>query len=421
MSSSIPAWKRLGLKLKSAADTQAPDSSAPSQTAATTTSTSQDAASKRKSSGLPTPDHPSKKPRRADTDNARTKPKAKSVSFAAETQELAPPTTNGQKVPKRQKQKQDKPAAAQTPKGTPPNTNGAAAAKPLAKKQNAVANLQSAIEYLRQWHSARDAWKFNKNHQTRLLEYVFSDETTIPAVDINVFYEYIRPLKGFVRKRLRETAAEVKSADMDKGSEAFSASSNKEVAARKQKEYEEVIASYLAQEPAPGKRRFEEVDYVLRTADMEMQRRVVKRMRAEMVLDELPDVDEPETSTTTATPTETETAGEGSAEGQQQPTANEEGDKRIKLNDGTQRRLRRNKVRTADVEDDSSSSSEDESDSESETSSSGSDSSSDNDSDSENAMDVDPARNEDETSSSSSSSSSESDSDSDDESSDEEA
>ncbi|KAK6222928.1 hypothetical protein LQW54_000739 [Pestalotiopsis sp. IQ-011] len=423
MSSSIPAWKRLGLKLKAAADTQAPDSSAPSQTGTTTSTapaaTSQDAASKRKSSGLPAPDHPSKKPRREDTNNARSKPKAKSVSFAAETEELAPPTTNGQKIPKRQKQKQDRPAAVQTPKGTQPNNNGAA--KPLAKKQNAVANLQSAIEYLRQWHSARDAWKFNKNHQTRLLEYVFSDETTIPAVDINVFYEYIRPLKGFVRKRLRETAAEVKSTDMDKGSEAFSASSNKDVAARKQKEYEEVIASYLEQEPAPGKRRFEEMDYVLRTADMEMQRRVVKRMRAEMVLDELPDVDEPESSASTATPTETETAGEGSAEGQQPAANNEEGDKRIKLNDGTQRRLRRNKVRTVDVEDDSSSSSEDESDSESETSSSGSDSSSDKDSDSENAMDVDPARNEDETSSSSSSSSSESDSDSDDESSDDEA
>ncbi|ETS81419.1 hypothetical protein PFICI_06421 [Pestalotiopsis fici W106-1] len=418
----VPAWKRLGLKLKAGADTQA-DSAAPSQKSIASPDTTPSGSAKRKSSGPSAQDPYAKKPRREDTNNAttaKTKPKTpKSVSFAAETEELAPPkpATNGQKVPKRQKQKSEKPIT-ETPKGTQPNT----AVKPLVKKQNAVANLQSAIEYLRQWHTARDSWKFNKNHQTRLLEYVFSDETTIPAVDINVFYEYIRPLKGFVRKRLRQTAAEVKSKDMEKGSEAFSAS-GKEAAARKQQEYEGVIAGYLEQERTPGKRRFEEMDYVLRTADMEMQRRVVKRMRAEMILDELPESDDSESSTGTATLTETETetentTGEGSAEGQ---AANSEGDKRIKLNDGSQRRLRRNKVRTAEVEDDSSSSSEDDSDSESDTTSSGSESSSDDESDSENAMDVDPARNEEETSSSSSSSSSESDSDSDDDSSEEEA
>ncbi|KAF3018118.1 hypothetical protein E8E14_008073 [Neopestalotiopsis sp. 37M] len=418
----VPAWKRLGLKLKAGADTQA-DSAASAQTKTTSpaTTTSQDGvagSAKRKSSAPSAQDPSAKKPRREDS-ITKTKPKTpKSVSFAAETEELAPPTpaTNGQKVPKRQKQKPAK-TVTETPKGTQPNTT----VKPLVKKQNAVANLQSAIEYLRQWHTARDSWKFNKNYQTKLLEYVFSDETTIPAVDINVFYEYISPLKGFVRKRLRQTAAEVKSKDMEKGSEAFSGSS-KEVAARKQQEYEGVIAGFLEQERTPGKRRFEEMDYVLRTADMEMQRRVVKRMRAEMILEELPDTDESESSTSTATLTETETeaekpAGEGSAEGQ---AANSEGDKRMKLNDGTQRRLRKSKVRTAEVSDDSSSSDDDDSDAESDTSSSDSDSSSDEDSDSENAMDVDPARNEEETSSSSSSSSSESDSDSE-ESSDEEA
>ncbi|KAK9797976.1 hypothetical protein AB5N19_09690 [Seiridium cardinale] len=421
----IPAWKRLGLKLKAGPDSQtesaASQTTAPSSTVANGVAASApsskdnfSAATKRKPSGAPALDHSAKKPRREEP-----KPKKpKSVSFASEPEELSIPAraTNGHKVPKKSKQKQDKPQS-QTPKGTQPN----GAAKPLATKQNAGANLQSAIEYLRQWHSSRDSWKFNKNHQTRLLEYVFSDETTIPAVDINVFYEYIKPLKGFVRKRLRETAEETKNKDMEQGAEGFS-SSNKNVVERQQKEYEDTIAGFLKEARTPEKRRFEEVEYVLRTADMEMQRRVVKRMRAEMVLDELSDSEESETSTSSATMTEAEpdsTNGEGSKESGPAAT---DGDKRVKLNDGTQRRIRRNKVRTAEVEDDTSSSSENDADSDSDTSSSGSGSGdSSDDSDSENAMEVDQARNEEETSSSSSSSSSEAGSDSEDDSSEDEA
>jgi hypothetical protein len=426
----VPARKRLGLKLNAAADSQTETAPAqPSTTSsiapalngglayspasATSPPDVLTASSKRKFSAAPAGDHPTKKSRKENPDTPNTKAKIKtpkSVSFAAEPQELAPPTptTNGQKIPKKPKQKKEIPS--KTPKGTKPNVT----VKPLAKKQNTGANLQSAIEYLRQWHSSRDAWKFNKNHQTRLLEYVFSDEATIPAVDINIFYEYIRPLKGFVRKRLRQTAEEVKRKDMEQGAEGFS-SSNKEVSSRKQKEYEELVAGFLKEGRTPEKRRFEEVEYVLRTTDMEMQRRVVKRMRAEVVLDELSDSDDPETeSSTTVTETEPDnTAGEGSSG--RQPTS-DDGDKRVKLNDGTQRRIRRNKVRTAEVEDDTSSSSEDDSDSESETSSSSSEDSSDNDSDADDAMQVDPVRNDEDTSSSSSSSSSEG-SDSEDESS----
>ncbi|KAH6652899.1 hypothetical protein BKA67DRAFT_692188 [Truncatella angustata] len=408
----VPAWKRLGLKLKAAPDSQT--ESAPSRALAAPSPLANgiSAAGKRKSFGASEPDHSAKKPRR---DNISTPSKSntpKAVSFAAEPEvrTFTTPTAKEKKPPKKEKQKPAKPAQ-QTPRGTQPNN----AVKPLAKKENAVANLQSALEYLRQWHSARDSWKFNKNHQTRLLEYVFSDETTIPAVDIDIFFKYISPLKGFVRKRLRETAVEVKNKDMDQGAEGFS-SSNKQAAVRKQKEYEEIIAGFLKEGTSPGKRRFEEVDYVLRTTDMEMQRRVVKRMRAEMVLDELSGSEDSETSTSTATVTDAEsedTAGEASKEsGSGAP----DGDKRAKLNDGTQRRIRRKKVRTAEVEDTSSSSDNDsDSDSDSDTSSSGSDSS--DDSDSDVVMEVDQTRNEAETSSSSSSSSS-SEAESDDDSSD---
>lgn len=409
----------MGLKLKAAPDGQT--NGAPSQTTATPSSLAigtdrQSPSTKRKPSGAPALDHSAKKPRweTPSTPGSQTKPKTpKSVSFAAEPDFSPAPATSGTKVPKKPKQKhsQDK-AANEASKAAKPKSG----VKPLVKKENAVANLQSAIDYLRQWHSSRDSWKFNKNHQTRLLEYVFTDETTIPAVDINIFYEYIRPLKGYVRKRLRETAEEVKQKDMEQGAEGFS-TSKKDAAERKQKEYEEVIAGFLNEGRTPEKRRFEEVEYVLRTADMEMQRRVVKRMRAEMVLDELSGSEDSETTTSSATVTETEPESPGGEASRDGAVPVSEGDKRLKLNDGTQKRVRKRKARTAEV-DDSSSSSEAESDSDSDMSSSDSDSS--DDSGSDDAMQVDAARNEGETSSSSSSSSSEAESGSEDESSDDE-
>ncbi|KAI1878603.1 hypothetical protein JX265_002780 [Neoarthrinium moseri] len=411
-SAAVPAWKRLGLKLKAsdsqtdshaaaqqpgAAAAAAPPSSTLSSPAPRSAAASQDrvsATTKRKPSAAPALDHSVKRARRDDAGTPGTKT-PKSVSFAAEPVELSSPApaTNGKKPPRKPKQKAD----AKKP------------VKALPTKQNSV-NLQSALDYLRQWHAARDSWKFNKNHQTRLLEYVFADETTIPAVDINIFYEYIKPLKGYVRKRLQESAGDIRQKDMEQGADAFS-SSSKDVAERKQKEYDEIIAGFLREGRTPEKRRFEEVEYVLRTTDMEMQRRVVKRMRAEVVLEELSESEESDTMSSSATATEQEPESTSSqAAGEPGPAA-DDGDKRVKLNDGTQRRIRRKKVRTAEIDDDSSSSSDD-SDSDDDTSSSGSDSSSE-DSDDEDAMEVDPARDEADTSSSSSSSSSGSDSEDD--------
>lgn len=418
-----PARKRSGLKHTAAPDSQTDGTPLKSSaTAAQTSANESGASAKRKPSAAPLSDHSAKKQKREGLKNgnslSNTPKTPKSVSFAAEPEVLSSPApqANGKKAKKAKKQKQDTPASKTA---TEPNSkNPANSAKPLTKKLNSSTNLESALEYLRLWHSARDQWKFNKNHQTRLLEYVFSEETTIPAFDINIFYEYIQPLKGYVRKRLRETAEQIRQKDMEQGAAGF-ASSSKDVAARKQADYEQVITGYLQKDKSPEKRRFEEVEYVLRTSDREMQQRVVKRMRAESVLEELADseVESDDTTSGSATTNGSARAGPSSNGG----PAVDEGDKRVKLNDGSQRKLRRNrKVRTTEVDDDSSSSSS-ESESDSDTSSSsGSDGSSD-DSDSDEEMNLNPGQSNADTSSSSSSSSSESsDSSSDDDSSDEE-
>ncbi|KAI4862046.1 hypothetical protein F4820DRAFT_431637 [Hypoxylon rubiginosum] len=412
----IPAWKRLGLKLKAAPDEQSQNATLYPSTAAPLVPNHRrenpagpiDTNAKRKSSGVPALDRSAKRAKtdapQNQTTPIRTPKKAKSVSFAVDSTQGAgsPAAANGTQPSTKRKQPSTK-------KSVP------APAKPL--KKQAPVNLEPALAYLRQWHTSKDTWKFNKNHQTRLLEQVFADETTIPAADIHVFYEYIRGLKGAVRSRLRELASGTKALDMEQGPEGFPAS-GKEMAERKQREYQEVIAAFLGQPRTPGKRRFEEIDYVLRTADMEMQRRVVKRMRCEMVLDELSDSETETASTTTATTTSTE--NENSAAGDLEDGANGvatdggEDTLRLRLNDGPQQRLKRKrKVRTAVVDEESSSESDSSSSSGGESDSDAGSSSSSDESDDE-VVQPQLLANEVDSSSSSSSSSEDSDSDEDD-------
>ncbi|KAI0471302.1 hypothetical protein F4859DRAFT_115007 [Xylaria cf. heliscus] len=406
----VPAWKRLGLKLKPASEGQSHDathhptstpSSVPNNRTHLAGSTPN--AKRRASGGPPALDHSAKRARQDSwqdqTSSHQTPKKAKSVSFAADTAEAQPSPSVSTK---QQKQASAKGAVNATP------------TKPI--KKSAPVNLEPALAYLRTWHTARENWKFNKNHQTKLLEQVFAgaDETTIPAADISVFYEYIRGLQGGVRTRLRELANGIKAKDMEQGAQGFAASA-KEMAERKQKEYEDVIRTFLSQTRTPEKRRFDEVEYVLRTTDMEMQRRVVKRMRTEMVLDELSETDSSETTTTTTTTTsgESSTTEKGNDAGNP-PGHGADDDKRLQLNDGPGQRVKRKrKLRTAAVEEDTSSESESESDSDSDASSSGSSSSGSGSSDEDEDEDEGARANE-ETSSSSSSSSSESEADSDD-------
>ncbi|KAI1167634.1 hypothetical protein F5B18DRAFT_600753 [Nemania serpens] len=436
----VPAWKRLGLKLKPASEAQSHDVSHRSTgTAATATSAISSVpngraglgspapnAKRRASGGAPALDHSAKRARQdnwQDHTSHQTPKKAKSVSFTADTaepqQQQQPPAAATTAKAKQRKQTPAKGAAAVVD-ATPP--------KPI--RRSAPVNLEPALAYLRTWHASRDSWKFNKNHQTKLLEQVFADadETTIPAADIDVFYEYIRGLQGGVRARLRELANGVKAQDMEKGASAFAAaaggSGKAEMAERKQKEYEAVIEMFLGQTRTPEKRRFDETEYVLRTTDMEMQRRVVKRMRAEMVLDELSETDGSEVTKTTTTTT-TATSGESTSTEKGGGVGNRSGqgaadddDARLKLNDGPQQRTKRKrKLRTAAVEDDTSSESESENQSDDDTSSSGSSSgsssSSDSGSDDDEAGGAGTRANEDSSSSSSSSSSSGSDDDSD--------
>ncbi|KXJ91098.1 hypothetical protein Micbo1qcDRAFT_163851 [Microdochium bolleyi] len=358
--SRVPAWKRLGLKLNNGTGGDQSSPAAPAAASSINGSPASSAVKRKASSGAPAPDQQSAaKKTKTDSQDATTpSKKAKSVSFAAETTSslVVAPDASGPPgkdiIRNKPKQKLPPAPATKTPAAAGAGKNTSGPAPPI--------NLGPALEYLRKWHSERDAWKFNKNHQTKLLEQVFADETTIPAADIDIFYEYIRPLKGHVRQRLRELANGVKSRDVAQGASVFAGAGTPSKAKlkdaeKKQDEYEQVIRSYMAKDrPSPGaKPRFQEVDYVLRTADMEMQRRVVKRMRAEVVLDELADEGEGGTSGTA-------TDGDVAKPAETTGAAEESVGTRDSLNDGSQQRVKRKrKTRTAVVEDEYDSSSSD--------------------------------------------------------------
>lgn len=420
----VPAWKRLGLKLKgpAAGEDPVPAPSSGNATGHPTQASQQrngqnplnsspaSALKRKPQAPLQTP---SKKIRLDQQTPASAPSTKKSVKFADGTKQVVKPEK--EKKAKQPKKKKEPKKKSETPK--------------------ADFSLEPALTYLRQWHIARQSWKFNKNHQTLLIKYLF-DAEKVPSPDILIFYQYIRDLKGFVRTRLRETAQEIKKQDMEQGEEAFpSSTKDKET---KQKEYEAVISDVLkaqheAQQQmqqngtnANGKRTFDEVEFVIRVATPEVKQRLYKRIRAEMVLEELSD-----SESTISTDTTMATTSTASSAADKEVAASSEGlPKRAapaKPSDGpTQptKRRRLRKVRTDISDDDSSSDSSSDDDSESSDSTDDDDDdksdgeddssfSSSSDSDSDEEMASTPEESEgDESSSSSSSSSSESESES---------
>ncbi|KAF4981297.1 hypothetical protein FZEAL_2874 [Fusarium zealandicum] len=388
----VPAWKRLGLKLKQPSDASEPATGHqsfghPSSTAQSATKRKFDAPQSSNSSYV------AKRPRQDETTagwNGQLK-RQKSVSFAdSPSGHFKAPT----KAAKQSKAKSKGPAK-----------------KP---KPQVPTDLKPALEYLILWKTARGSWKFNKNHQSNLIKHVF-DADGIPASNIEAFYDYIQDLKGFVKMRLLESARETRDQDQSEGPKAFP-EGTKDLEAAQQR-YETVLTKYLQSQPAGSKRKgFTEVDYLSDSDDDDIIiRRLVKRMRAELVLDQLSDSDDTETSTTSSRTITT------SDNNNNNTTTTTDAEKRVKLNDGTGKRRR--KLRTNVDDSDSSSSdsdSDDGSDSGSDTSSSGSSSSSSGEEDAGPAQSYRGPGEEDSSSSSSSSDDASSNDDSSDEDSDDE-
>lgn len=367
----VPAWKKLGLKLKSSPAATGSSNASPV---------------------VGPVGHPS------------SSVHASQSSQSSHKRRLDPPASDASPANKRPRNDYLPKTPRKVTFGDTPSKNdkSVAAAKPIQpkrekvkgpakKKTQPIFDFNPALDYLRQWKTSRENWKFNKNHQVSLIKYIF-DPKTFPVTDVDAFYEYIRDLKGFTRTRLQETAMDIRMRDESDGYAAFPEDTMD--LDEKQNSYESILADILRRRSNGKRKFFIESEYTTESQDGDLIiHRVVKRMRAEMVLDELSDGESTDTTSTSAS-SKTVTASDNAA------TTRTDTEKPVKLTDGPAKRRR--KLRT---QMDDSSSSESESDSDSDTSSNSS--SDDSDSDEE---DEGRANNIYDTSSSSSSSSSESDS-----------
>lgn len=355
----VPAWKRLGLKLKGPASGESPiassaDTANPTDRPhAARVNGSPASVLKRKPVDVTTQTQtPSKRARIQD----QTSASRKFVAFADDTKPAAA------KKPKKDKPKKKKP------------TKAAAAPQP-------DTNLEPSLAYLRQWHTDRASWKFNKNHQTLLIKYLF-DADKVPSTDIPLFYQYIRDLKGFVRTRLRETAEEIKKNDMEQGAGGFPApTKNKE---DKQKTYDDILSEFVKDQiarqnansssglNANGKRSFDEAELAIRLADPVIKQRLLKRIRAEMVIEELSDSESTTSAATTTTTSSSSSAGKDNVSSKAAEPATKRTESRTESQQPTKRRRLR-KMRTNADDDSSSNSSSSDSDSSSSDDESGSD------------------------------------------------
>lgn len=363
--SAVPAWKRLGLKLKGPSSDGSPVSAAAQQTTSSASApppasrfgNHQQQANGHLDSGrtqygtpggfnnnkrkdLPSRPYSSDNKRQRRDDYSDFTPSRKSVSFSQDTKKAAP------KKPKKKKKAAPK---QQTP------------AQPF--------DFGPMVEYLRTWDKARDSWKFNKNHQTLLIKHLYKSDS-IPSSDIETFYKYISDIKGGSRSRLVEQAEEIQQKDMKDGPKGFPEGTK--APEEKQKEYEETLADLMkkaaevkeegATSPgsSTGKRSFDEVEFALRPLDKAVQQRVIKRMRAESVIERLQSSDGGEAAAPAPISTTSSRVKVPLADGEANAANGKDGQK-LKAK-------RRKKLRTAD-----SSSSESDSDSDSSDSDSDSD------------------------------------------------
>ncbi|RKF82141.1 putative proteasome subunit alpha type 6 [Golovinomyces cichoracearum] len=151
------------------------------------------------------------------------------------------------------------------------------------------------LNYLREYHESRETWKFKKNHQTNLLQHVL-DVNVVPSSHAHLVYAYIRGLKGQVRTRLRDKVLAVKVKDQEDGAAGFS--SNMPNQEQRQKEYEAAIVNYINTNSISDVRKSgHEEQFLLGSRDELIKDRIVKRIRAEMIINELASCSEPDEST----------------------------------------------------------------------------------------------------------------------------
>ncbi|OBT46423.1 hypothetical protein VE00_03270 [Pseudogymnoascus sp. WSF 3629] len=383
----IPAWKRLGLKLKSEGDAPSPVAAAPPTEYVAAEQPKRKRASDEVES---TPIKKSKKSLKKAESTISSTPTAvpdgmlgrrKSVAFTPETK-----TEDGDSIKQlfnswvaQQKEidptfasKNDQPAL-QTPEPTTvdekvdttlpeperrvkrvKSTKPDDKTKSKKSKSKVVKSkpIDPALTYLTQFHSDKANWKFNKINQIAVLKNAF-DTDLIPTEYNEPLYAYIAGLKGVARVHLRDRALEIRDKDVEEGGKGFTDKMTDDQRSKKQEEYETAMEEYVATmtSAAISSRTGLEEGILLSLNDTAIKGRMTKRMRAEHVLNLL--------ASTPGDPTDYAPVVSNTKPVEETRAAP------VKLDaaEKPQKTVRKRKQRTAVYESDSSSSSDSDSDS----------------------------------------------------------
>lgn len=147
--------------------------------------------------------------------------------------------------------------------------------------------FEPALLYLKTFHEDKENWKFNKIQQTLVLKHAF-DTTLIPADHNKALIAYIAGLKGLGRIHLRDRALEIRDKDVEDGINGFPETMDDRE--KRQEEYEAAVAEYVATctaEEADENIGLEEGILMGLNPHQTMKSRMEKRMRVERILQTL--------------------------------------------------------------------------------------------------------------------------------------
>jgi 20S proteasome subunit alpha 1 len=211
----IPAWKRLGLKLKYAQEV--PETSRDAKVTAETQAAN--ISSKRSQSNTI---EPPKKKRKTDSESKGTREHSPTTSKPSQNATEANGVSSERTQKKQVSFSADTKDASTTISGDlahGESTAGKAQASAVDKKpkkktakksqQLLVQKTNTALDYLTQYNTARPSWKFNKNRETWILKHIFS-ESDLPRDYDLALSRYIHGLKGAgARERLKSQCIEL--------------------------------------------------------------------------------------------------------------------------------------------------------------------------------------------------------------------
>ncbi len=212
-------------------------------------------------------------------------------------------------------------------------------------------NVHPAISYLQQYHQSRETWKFNKTKQTYILKNLF-DNDKIPSSLDTALTSYIQGLQGTdARSRVRQAALTIRAEDStpkEPTGEATDVDKMEDPTLQKTY-YDRALHHYLAELKGQVKEK-QDLETEL---DPEWQRKFLKRKRAERILWSMGEL---ETNPNGVNGTAVPATQHGALPSVDRADAGSGSEKMMKVNDGTARRRRKRRTGVPDDDDDESSS-----------------------------------------------------------------